>query len=410
MITLQILFWLCIGLILYSYVGYGIVVVLLLKARHIFRGGQQLSSEEKSQELFEPEVAFLVAAYNEKDIIDEKVKNSFSIDYPKEKLKIMFITDGSTDGTQDVLKSYERITVLHEDKRAGKIAAMNRAMKYVNEPIVIFSDANAMLNKKAVREIVKHYTDATIGAVSGEKRIVQREKESASGSGEGLYWKYESFLKRKDAELYSAMGAAGELFSVRTELFEEMESDTLLDDFMISFRIAKRGYRIMYEPNAYAQETPSSSVKEELKRKIRISAGGIQSIVRLKELLNIFRYKMLSFQYISHRVLRWTVTPVSLVLVFLLNFWLMPLGIVYKMLMVCQVAFYVMALSGWFFESKKVRIKLLFIPFYFSMMNVAVFLGFFRYIRGKQNVLWEKAVRANSTINNKELNVKETVL
>jgi len=399
--ALQILFWLCLGLIFYSYVGYGIVVIFLLKVRQIFRGGKKLSSEEKSQELFEPEVAFHVAAYNEKDIIDEKVQNSFSIDYPKEKLKIRFITDGSTDGTQNVLKSYEHIEVLHEDKRAGKIAAMNRAMKFVNEPIVIFSDANAMLNKGAVREIVKHYTDPTIGAVSGEKRIVQQEMESASGSGEGLYWKYESFLKRKDAELYSAMGAAGELFSVRTELFEEMEPDTLLDDFMISFRIAKRGYRIMYEPNGYAQEAPSSSVKEELKRKIRISAGGIQSIVRLKELLNIFRYKMLTFQYVSHRVLRWTVTPLSLVLVFLLNLWLIPAGVIYKTLMVCQVAFYVLALAGWFFESKKVRIKLLFIPFYFSMMNMAVFLGFFRYLRGKQNVLWEKAVRANSMSNDK---------
>ena len=138
MIFLQILFWLSVGLIFYSYLGYGIVVILLLKIRQIFRGGKQLTNKNNNQELFEPEVAFLVAAYNEKDIIKEKVENSLLIDYPKEKLKIKFITDGSTDGTQDVLKSYEGITALHEDKRGGKIAAMNRAMKFVDEPIVIF--------------------------------------------------------------------------------------------------------------------------------------------------------------------------------------------------------------------------------------------------------------------------------
>lgn len=186
---------------------------------------------------------------------------------------------------------------------------MNRGMRFVTTPLVVFSDANTLLSKDAIRRIVDLFADPTTGCVSGEKRIMTGQAESAAGAGEGIYWKYESTLKRWDAKLYSVVGAAGELFAVRTELFQEVEPDTLLDDFIVSLRIAMKGYTIQYDPEAYAMETSSANVKEELKRKIRISAGGIQSVVRLRALLNIFRYGVLSFQYISHRVLRWTLAP-----------------------------------------------------------------------------------------------------
>ena len=162
---------------------------------------------------------------------------------------------------------------------------------------MVFSDANTLLGRDSVRIIVDLFRNPKVGCVSGEKRIHQKQADAAAGAGEGLYWKYESTLKKWDAELYSVVGAAGELFAVRTELFHEVEPDTLLDDFIISLRIAMQGYTIQYNPDAYAIETASANVKEELKRKIRISAGGIQSIIRLKKLLNIFKYGTLSFQY-----------------------------------------------------------------------------------------------------------------
>lgn len=389
---LVFIFWLSLAILFYSYIGYGIVVFGILKIKRFLNPEKDEPKNEKLN--YEPEVTLLVAAYNERDCIDEKVENSLQLDYPEDKLKIVFITDGSTDGTPDELRNFNRVTVLHEDKRAGKIGAINRAMNFVDTPIVVFSNANTMFNKSAIRELVKHYQNPNVGAVSGEKRIKHMDMDSASGAGEGLYWKYESFLKKLDSDLYSIVGAAGEMFSIRTELFEEVEGDTILDDFIISLRIAEKGFRVVYEPDAYALETPSSSIKEEMKRKIRISAGGFQSIVRLKALLNPLKYGMLSFQYISHRVLRWAVDPFLLIALIPINFALMvSFGGIYTTLFGAQIIFYGMTFLNWYFETKNLRFKLLFVPFYFSMMNLAAILGFFRYVRGQQSVLWERASR-----------------
>jgi cellulose synthase/poly-beta-1,6-N-acetylglucosamine synthase-like glycosyltransferase len=275
---------------------------------------------------------------------------------------------------------------------------MNRGMAYVKTPFVVFCDANTLLGKESIRRIVRLFSDPGVGCVSGEKRIFSKEKDSAAGAGEGLYWKYESALKKWDAELYSVVGAAGELFAIRTELYQEVEKDTLLDDFIISLRVAQKGYTIQYDPDAYAIETASSNVKEELKRKIRISAGGIQSVIRLHSLLNIFRYGILSFQYISHRVLRWTLAPISLLLLIPSGLYLaVDEGILkfgfYSILFWLQILFYVSALLGWYLENRSIRIKLLFIPYYFFIMNLSVFLGLKRFLKGSQSVNWERAKR-----------------
>lgn len=385
-------FWILLFVIFYAYLGYGLVLFLLLKIKNLFSKGKN-----QEQEQFEPKVTLFVAAYNEAAYIREKVANTLAVDYPKDKLRIVFVTDGSDDGTPDILKEYDGISVYHRPPRAGKIGAINRGMGYVISPVVIFSDANAMLNKKVVKEMVKHYRDPAVGCVAGEKRILKKELDKASGAGEGIYWRYESALKKMDAGLNSAIGAAGELFSIRTSLFEPVEKDTILDDFMISMRIAARGYKIVYEPGAYASESASASIGDEMKRKIRICAGGLQSMVRLKPLFNPFKYGLLSFQYISHRVLRWTLVPLFLLLIIPLNYILMQYeqGI-YTFLFYGQSVFYTAAVIGWFLEKKSLRNKLVFVPFYFSMMNIAAFRGFFRYVKGRQSVLWERANRADA--------------
>lgn len=359
------------------------------------------ASNDNNPDVFLPEVTLFIAAYNERDYVEAKLENSYKLDYPKEKLKIVWITDGSTDGTPDLIKETgdERVEVYHVAARGGKIGAMNRGMKFVNSPIVVFCDANTMLGRESIRRIVALFRDPKVGCVSGEKRVVAIGSETASAS-EGIYWKYESKLKKWDAELYSVVGAAGELFAIRKNLYEEVEPDTLLDDFMISLRIAMKGYRIQYDPAAYAMEHPSNDVKEELKRKIRISAGGIQSVVRLLPLLNFFRYGVLSFQYISHRVLRWTLAPLGLVIVFFSSLILVitntdtEFPTVFSIAFGLQVVFYLLVLAGYLFEIKKIRVKFLFIPFYFYVMNYAVFLGFKRYLKGSQSVNWERAKRS----------------
>jgi cellulose synthase/poly-beta-1,6-N-acetylglucosamine synthase-like glycosyltransferase len=387
--VIEILFWLGLFIIFYAYVGYGIVLYMMVRVKRIFKPIKNIVVEN-----YEPEVSFVVPSYNEVDFIEKKVQNCLALDYPKNKLHIIFITDGSNDGTPELIKEkYPEVTVLHETKRGGKSAAENRSMKHVTTPIVIFSDANTILPTHAVKEIVKHYADPKVGAVSGEKRIMQGEKDSATGAGEGIYWKYESLLKKLDSELLTIVGAAGELFSFRKELFSDLEEDTILDDFILSLRIAEKGYKVVYEPNAYAMETASESVKEELKRKVRICAGGWQSMVRLKSLLNPFSNFLLTFQYVSHRVLRWTVAPLFLLLLFPFNMILFSEGWVYQFMLYGQGLFYSLAMLGWYFENKSIRIKPLFVPYYFFIMNYAVFAGFFRYMRGKQAAAWERSKR-----------------
>jgi len=396
MLILKIIFWILLFIIVYTYVGYGILLYLIIKIRRAFKIGNKPSPNPD----YEPEVTLFIAAYNEKEYVEAKMKNSLELEYPKDKLNIIWVTDGSNDGTPDLLKGYPNTTVHHLDERNGKIGAMNRGMQFIKTPIVIFSDANTNLGKESIRRIVNLFSNPKVGCVSGEKRIVDKESDVASGAGEGLYWKYESALKKWDAELYSVVGAAGELFAVRTELYRHVEKDTILDDFIISLRVAQDGYTIQYDPDAYAIETASANVKEELKRKIRISAGGIQSIVRLCSLLNIFKYGTLSFQYISHRVLRWSLTPMSLILlipvltVLAINEGVFNFGF-YAILFWLQLLFYAAALLGWFLENRETRIKILFIPYYFFIMNLSVVLGFFRYMKKSQSVNWERSKRAS---------------
>lgn len=386
-----VLFWICLFIIFYTFLGYGILLFIIIKIKRKFTKPFLFKAD-----FILPTVTLLIAAFNEQDIIEEKVHNCLALDYPKEKLQIIFITDGSSDQTPEIIKTFSEVTLLHEDIRAGKMAAIKRAIPSIKGEITVFTDANTFLNKEALQELVKHYQNPKVGAVAGEKRIMVDQEADASAAGEGFYWKYESALKKWDYELYSNVGAAGELFSIRTALYQPVESDTIIDDHMIAMRIAENGYIIAYEPKAYATETASADTKEELKRKVRIAAGGIQSILRLKKSANPFYFPVLSFQYISHRVLRWAITPWLMLLVFILNvviciqnpdLWL------YQIIFLGQLLFYVASLLGYFLESKKIKIKVLFIPFYFSMMNYAAMAGTFRYLKGKQSAAWEKSKR-----------------
>jgi cellulose synthase/poly-beta-1,6-N-acetylglucosamine synthase-like glycosyltransferase len=394
MTGLKITFWILFFIVFYAYLGYGILLFFLIRLKRLFRGSKQ----KEPVATYEPDVTLFVAAYNERDYVAGKVKNSLELDYPHEKLHMVWVTDGSDDGTPELLQQYEGLEVYHLPERNGKIGAMNRGMKLVRSPIVVFSDANTMLGRGSVRRIVNLFSDPKVGCVSGEKRIFSKDKDTAAGAGEGLYWKYESTLKKWDAELHSVVGAAGELFAIRTDLYQEVEYDTLLDDFIISLRVAQKGYTIQYDPEAYAIEAASANVREELKRKIRISAGGIQSVIRLRSLFNIFRYGILSFQFISHRVLRWTLAPLSLLLMLITGLILaLHEGVfhfgLYSIIFWLQVVFYLAALLGWYLETRSVKLKILFVPYYFFIMNLSVFLGLKRYLKGTQSVNWERAQR-----------------
>lgn len=388
---LKVIFWTCIFFILYTYFGY---TLLLFISAGIYR----IFVKRKSQRgnVYEPAVCIMIPAYNEADCVVQKVRNTDDLDYPKEKLKIIWVTDGSTDSTVNLLSQYHDIIVLHNKERKGKAQAINRGLKKTDAPIVVFTDANTYLNRESIREMVRLFADEKTGCVTGEKRLSISGKQRAVSAGEGLYWQYESLIKRLESITGSVMGAVGELFAIRRELFDELSHDTLLDDFTISLQIACKGYHIKYSPFAWSIETSSASIHEEIKRKIRIAVGGLQTLSRMTRLLNPLKYGMLTWKYISHKVLRWTVVPFAFPLAFLTNLILIvhpekqPL---YCWLFLLQMVYYVFVLGGAVFQHKKTGLKAIFAPYYLFMMNYAVIRGLFQFLTGRYSVNWQKARR-----------------
>ena len=393
MTALKICFWTCLLVVVYTYVGYGVLLYAVLAVKRLFRGKPQEPSLPTDDEL--PEMTLMICAFNEEDIVREKMANIRQLDYPKGKLCVMWVTDGSDDHTNELLSEYPEVTLVYSPERRGKAAAMQHGLRENKAPFVIFTDANTMLNANAIREIARQFLKDNVSCVSGEKRVAARQAGQTAAEGEGLYWKYESTLKRWDSELYSAMGAAGELFAVRMSDYREAPANALLDDFMMSMLIVADGHRIAYTSEAYAMEFGSADMYEESKRKRRIAAGGLQSVWWLRRLMNPFRYPRVAFQFVSHRVLRWTVTPFALLALFPLNIALVALGAggVYTAILVLQSVFWLSALAGWWLARKGRKNKLLYIPYYFMFMNFNVFSGL-NYLRTHHTSgAWEKAKR-----------------
>ncbi|MBN1118018.1 MAG: glycosyltransferase [Bacteroidales bacterium] len=382
-------FWIAVLVIIYSYLGY----TLLLFVLSLFYRKRKFT--EYTENEF-PEVTLLIAVYNEKDILEEKIKNSFSLTYPKEKLKHLWITDGTTDGSTEILKSYSQFEVLHTDQRKGKTAALNRAMNFVKTPYTVFTDANTMLKPNTIEQLVKHFQDKRVGCVAGEKKIISTAKDNAAGSGEGLYWNYESLLKKLEARVGSVLGAAGELYAIQTKLYEAPDEKFVLDDFIVSMNIAQKGYKIDYEAKACAIENASYNITEEMKRKVRIAAGGFQVLFSKFSLLNFTKHFMLSFQYLSHKVLRWFLVPFAFVFLFIINVLIVVQTgefNLYAILFILQLIFYLVALLGGIYQKQILGFKVLFLPFYICVMNYSIIKGFVRFLTGKQKAAWEKAHR-----------------
>ena len=393
MTTLKVLFWICLIICVYTYVGYGILLYLLVLLKRLIKGAPQQAELPNDQAL--PDVAFMVCAYNEQDVVEMKMQNIHDFDYPKEKLHVIWVTDGSTDDTNERLKAYPDVEVVFSPERRGKTAALNHGISQVKSEITVMTDANTLVNREAIREIVRCMQDPQVACVAGEKRVMSRHEGEIAAEGEGLYWKYESALKRLDSELYSAMGAAGELNAIRTKLYEPMPEAALLDDFVMSMKLVEQGYKIAYTSKAYAMEYGSANLEEESKRKRRIAAGGLQSSWWLRSMMNPFKNPIVAFQFVSHRVLRWSITPIALMALIPLNVALVMMkgGTVYTIIWILQILFYLAALGGYLLEQHGRKNKLLYVPYYFLFMNINVFRGM-HYLKTHQGGgTWEKAKR-----------------
>lgn len=404
MLTLKIIFWICIVLVVYTYVGYGALLWFIIRIKRLFSPSVGAARAVTDEEL--PQMTLMICAYNEEEVIHEKMENIRQLDYPREKLCVMWVTDGSTDRTNELLRQYPEVTLVFSPERRGKAAALEHGLSVNTSPFVTFTDANTMLNAGALREIARQFMKPGVSCVAGEKRVTartvvahasQRGEVAAqtAAEGEGLYWRYESALKQWDSDLYSAMGAAGELFAVRMEHYRRPPQNALLDDFMMSMLIVKDGHRIAYTSDAYATEYGSANLQEESKRKRRIAAGGLQSSWWLRSLMNPFRYPKVAFQFVSHRVLRWTITPFAMLALIPLNIALVAMGAgtLYTVILVLQLLFYLAALAGWFLARSGHQNKLLNVPSYFLFMNFNVFLGIRYLMTHSKSGAWEKASR-----------------
>lgn len=382
---LEAIFFLSLIVIVFIYALYGPIMMLFKNFRE-----EEPVDLTKKWEL--PSISLVIPAFNEEGWIAEKINNSLQLEYPSDKIEIIVVTDGSDDNTAKIASAFKnKIVTLHESERNGKINAMDRASVIAKNEILIFTDANTVLNTESIRYIAENFSNPKVGMVSGEKKVLST-KEGESASGEGLYWKYESWLKKLDSDVSSVIGAAGELFAIRSKLYSSLPADTLLDDFMLSTKVLESGYKVAYEPRAFAIEYGSASYKEEWKRKVRICAGGIQSITRSTALFNVKKYGLKSFSFIIHRASRWTIAPLALIISYTTSGLLISESPVF-------LCYFIVGSLGLFITYFTIQKNLKSLPkpllliVYFTFMHISAIAGWFRYFGKKQSVNWERSLR-----------------
>jgi poly-beta-1,6-N-acetyl-D-glucosamine synthase len=362
-LILQILFWLVIAIPVYAYFGYPATLLILRRLVH--------RPVEKRE--ITPRVSLLVPAYNEESNIERKIRNSLAIDYPPELLEIVVACDGSKDNTPKLAiglaQSAEtggRVRVLDFPANRGKIMTLNAAVKELRGEIIVFSDASAILNPDALRKLIRNFADHRVGAVSGKYTVI-KPHEVNIGASEDFYWKYETFLKTQEAELSSTLGGHGHLHAIRAELYPFPPPGTINDDYIIHASVIAKGWRAIYEPEAVIREEAHEMTG--FGRRIRIMAGNIQQLREIRPLLKPFRPLPLFF-FFCHKALRLLV-PFAMIAAFILNLFLLQRPL-YQVLLGGQVIFYLLAICG---SLLRLRPKFLMLPYYFSMINAATFLG-----------------------------------
>jgi len=382
---LLVLFWLSIGGIIYVYFGYPLLLLLVSKIKR---------RSINQREIF-PTVTVLIAAYNEEKVIRERIRNCLSCDYPMEKLEVVVGSDGSDDKTNEIVRQFseQNVKLDYSPERKGKLGVFNRAIPKARGEIVIFSDANSEFDQGAIRKLVRNFSNGDVGCVSGTK-CIKVQDELTAGQGESLYWKYESFIKRKESNIHSAMGADGSIYAIRKKLYSFPEEDIgYSDDFIISMQTISQGYRLIYDPEAIVYEDASDSLRAEFKRKIRTLSGGIHGYVKLKHLLNPFR-SPIWWQLTSHRILRFLV-PYFMTTALISNIvlYLYSNSKLYAFTLSTQCLFYLLAITGAFLGNRGIKVKIFYFPFYFSLVNFTPVSALLRFLRGKTETKWGKIGR-----------------
>ena len=379
-----IAFWFFAVLIFYTLIGFPVAIFLLSR---IFSKPVRRDSDG-SGEL--PTVSLIVAAYNEEKVIEARIENALSLNYPRDKLEVLVVSDGSTDQTPLRVEAFagRGVRSLYNPVRRGKTAALNRTVPASNGEILLFADANTTYNTDAVLNMIRNFTDPAVGAVSGRKLIVKEEGRFAS-EGETSYWQYESFVKSCESQIGSIATADGEIFAIRRSLFSPLPEDIIHDDMALTLDVIQKGYRVVYEPAAVSSELASKNAQDEYQIKIRLAAGGYQILYRFHALFFPPR-NLFAVMFLSHKFLRWAM-PLWLIGLFLSNLFLPQTY--YRVTLWGQVLFYAVGTAGVFFHKQKGGRKIFYFPNYFCMANLAAFVGLIRFATGTQGAAWRKAER-----------------
>lgn len=372
----EIIFWLILGIIFYAYLGYPLFILFL----------SLFVNKKVNKGNIEPSVTFLIAAYNEEKNIREKLENTLSLDYPKEKLEIIVASDASEDRTDEIVKEFaDQGVILHRvEGRVGKTETQNQTVKIVKGDIIIFSDATTKYKDDAIKKIVRNYNDPSIGAVSGRYEYVN-PTGAPVGLGTILFWKYENSVKSRQTRIETVTGCCGCIYSVRKSLYEPLPRD-IISDLVEPLKILEKGYRIAFEPEAVAYEETTETSKEEFGMRVRVISRGMYGLLSMRQLFNPFKYGFVSFQLFSHKVLRWMI-PFLLPLLLISNLFLMGQTF-YKLSLIIQILFYIGALGGYLLDRMGRKAKLLAIPLYYCVVNAASIAAFFRTIFGKKAIVW----------------------
>jgi poly-beta-1,6-N-acetyl-D-glucosamine synthase len=383
-VLIPLLFWASISVIVYVFVGYPLVLALWGAIRP--RPWRKHASE--------PSISIVLAAHNEAASIIPKITNLLSLDYPDDRVEILVGSDGSTDGTVEQLlaASDARIRTFIFPERRGKSAVLNTLVPKARGEIVVLADVRQRFAEQALRALTQSFADPQVGVVSGELVLTRNGAGSVVGEGSGSYWEYEKFIRFRESIVDSTIGASGAIYALRRTLFESIPEDTILDDVLIPLRIARRGYRVVFDRQARAYDAASETTGEEFARKVRTLAGNFQMFARERWLLNPLRNR-LWWQTISHKALRLLIPPMQLIAL-VANLILAPASAVYQFTLLSQVLFYAGAIGGCVLPRGWKRPRIVTFPYIVCLLSWATVLGFLRSITGQQTVRWEKASRS----------------
>lgn len=396
-VWIEIAFWVCLFLVVYAYFGYPLLIWGL--ARWFGRQSAPIVPSINSESL--PSISLLIAAYNEEAVIEERIQNALAMDYPPAKYEIVVASDGSDDATAAIVRRHENrgVRLLNYAERRGKAAVLNTAIEEVTGEIVLLSDANTQIDTCAARKLVRWFQDPGVGVVSG--RLILTDFHTHQNI-DSLYWKFETFLKRCEGQLGALLGANGAIYAIRRELYSSIPNDTIIDDFIIPLLAKLRtDCAIAYDCDAVAREETAPDFRSEFRRRSRIGAGGFQSLGVLWRLLNP-RHGWVAFTYLSHKILRW-VCPFLLIGILASNLALLDQPL-YQLTLAGQIGFYLASVVGAYVPNRFKVLKLLRLPTMFTGMNLALLVGFWRWLRGSQKAAWSRTrrraevVHANGTV------------